>query len=231
MIDRGPLIELKEIIKQFNIAETTTTILHGISLSIAHGEMVAIMGASGSGKSTTMNIIGLLDRATQGQYWLNGKNVSTLDEDSMAEIRNLTIGFVFQQFYLLPRLTAWQNVELPLSYRSLSKAEIKQRVAAVLEKVGMSDRMHHRPSELSGGQQQRVAIARALVGEPQLILADEPTGALDSHTSEEVMNLFTHLNQQEGRTIVIITHDKEVARACQRIITISDGKIINQDFA
>jgi putative ABC transport system ATP-binding protein len=224
-MNEKPLIELKNIVKRYVIAEKEVTILHGISLEVYSGDMVAIMGSSGSGKSTTMNIIGMLDNANEGQYLLDGKDVSHLSDDDMAEIRNLTIGFVFQQFYLLPKLTAEQNVALPLTYRNTPKHEIKERVATMLDRVGMGDRSHHRPSELSGGQQQRVAIARALVGNPKVILADEPTGALDSKTSDEVMNLFLELNQKEKRTIIIVTHDPDVGDACKRKIVVSDGNI------
>lgn len=228
-MSKQPLIELKNIVKNYVIAEKSVTILHGISLSVYPGDLIAIMGASGSGKSTTMNLIGLLDRPTSGQYILNGQDVSQLSDDEMAEIRNLNIGFVFQQFYLLSRLTAEQNVALPLTYRNTPKEEIRDRVHAMLNKVGMLDRIHHRPSELSGGQQQRVAIARALIGEPKIILADEPTGALDSHTSDDVMDLFLSLNQQEKTTIIVVTHDQEVGSACRRVITVSDGEIIKQE--
>jgi len=225
----SPIIQLKEIVKSYVIAESSVTILHGISLDIYAGDLMAIMGASGSGKSTTMNIIGMLDRPNSGQYILNGRDVSTLNDDEMAEIRNLTIGFVFQQFLLLPRLTAEQNVALPLTYRNTPHNENKERVMMMLEKVGMADRSHHRHSELSGGQQQRVAIARAFVGDLTLILADEPTGALDTKTSDEVMDLFLSLNAEENRTIIIVTHDPEVGDACKRRIIVSDGRILREE--
>jgi putative ABC transport system ATP-binding protein len=224
-----PLIKLDNIVKKYSIGETEVTVLHGISLDIYRGEMLAIMGASGSGKSTTMNIIGLLDKPSSGRYLLDGKDVSILTDEQMAEIRNTSIGFVFQQFFLLPRLTAEQNIALPLSYCNLAKHEIKHRVKAMLKRVGMSDRAMHRPNELSGGQQQRIAIARALVTNPKVILADEPTGALDSKTSMDVMSLLHDLNQNENRTIIIVTHDDEVASQCQRNVLISDGMCVKKE--
>lgn len=220
------VIRLEDIYKSYKMGKQQQTVLHGLSLTINQGEMVALMGASGSGKSTIMNIVGLLDKASQGKYFLNDQDVSTLTENQMAVIRNQMIGFVFQHFFLLPKLTAEANVALPLQYRGVEPKEIKQRVGHMLERVSMADRAHHRPSELSGGQQQRVALARALVGEPSIILADEPTGALDSKTSDEVMALFTELNQKEGRCLFIITHDPDIAKACQRQIDIRDGRII-----
>jgi putative ABC transport system ATP-binding protein len=223
------LIQLKDIIKSYHIGQEETVILHGISLDVGVGEMLAIMGASGSGKSTTMNIIGLLDKPNRGSYILDGEDVSALSDDKMAEIRNKNIGFVFQQFYLLPRLNAEQNVALPLTYRNTPKHEIKDKVFAMLERVGMADKAHHKPSELSGGQQQRVAIARALVGSPKVILADEPTGALDSKTSRDVIDLFIELNQKEQSTIIIVTHDEKVGNECRRKIVIADGLIESED--
>lgn len=225
-----PLVELKDVFKKYTLADKCVTILHGISLAIHAGEMIAVIGASGSGKSTAMNIMGMLDKPTEGQYLLHGEDVVGLNDDKLAQIRNKTIGFVFQQFFLLPKLTAEQNVALPLTYRNVSKHEIKTRVHELMDKVGMSDRMNHRPSELSGGQQQRVAIARALVGDPELILADEPTGALDSHTSDEVMKLLIDLNELENRTIVIVTHDSKVSESCGRVVTLSDGRIVKEEL-
>lgn len=222
------VIRLEDIYKTYKMGKQHQTVLHGVSLEVAQGEMVALMGASGSGKSTIMNIIGLLDRPSKGNYFLNEKDVSTLSDNEMAVIRNQTIGFVFQQFLLLSKLTAEANVAMPLQYRGESKKIIKEKVMAMLEKVGMADRAHHKPTELSGGQQQRVAIARALIGDPSIVLADEPTGALDSKTTDDVMNLFTELNQQEGRTIFIITHNPEIGADCQRQINIRDGVIINE---
>ncbi len=220
------IIRLEDIYKTYKMGKQSQTVLHGVSLTIEDGEMVALMGASGSGKSTIMNIVGLLDKPSLGKYFLNDKDVSTLSDNEMAFIRNQTIGFVFQQFFLLSKLSAHDNVAMPLQYRGESKKIIKERVMAILERVGMSDRAHHKPSELSGGQQQRVALARALVGDPSIILADEPTGALDSQTTDEVMSLFQELNQKEGRTILIITHDREIGASCKRQINIKDGLII-----
>lgn len=211
------------------MGQQSQTILHGITMRIEKGEMVALMGASGSGKSTIMNTVGLLDRPSQGKYYLDNQDVSTLKDNQMAEIRNSTIGFVFQQFFLLPKLTAFHNVALPLQYRGESGSSLKQKVMNILERVSMADRAHHKPNELSGGQQQRVAIARALVGEPEIVLADEPTGALDSHTSDEVMDIFQELNQTDKRTLLIVTHDKHVGSACKRRIYIKDGVIVGDE--
>lgn len=219
------LIRLEKICKTYYMKELAQPVLHEVSLCIESGEMVALMGESGSGKSTMMNIIGMLDKPTSGQYFLNEQDVSTLKEDVMATIRNKTIGFVFQQFFLLPKLTAWQNVELPLLYRGDAKGVRREKVDKILEKVGMSERAHHRPSELSGGQQQRVAIARSLVGEPKLILADEPTGALDTKTAEEVMSLFKSLHKERDCTLLIVTHSPSVGAQCERQIRMSDGRI------
>ncbi len=228
MTKSSSLIELKGVVKSYQMGETTTTVLHGIDMQIQSGDMVAIMGASGSGKSTIMNIVGLLDRPTEGRYFLNGDDVSDIDDNKRATVRNQTIGFIFQQFYLLSKLSATNNVALPLMYRGgMSKRQIGEQVQQILDKVGMADRTHHRPNELSGGQQQRVAIARALVGEPDLLLADEPTGALDSKTGKEVMELFIKLNQEERKTVVIVTHDPNIGAQCNRIIHIKDGEIVN----
>lgn len=198
--------------------------LRGIDFDVEEGCFLAIMGPSGSGKSTLMNIIGCLDRPTSGELYLRGEDVSKLSGDRLARVRNRQIGFVFQQFNLLPALNARENVELPLVYAGLSARERRQRSTEVLERVGLSDRGHHRPAELSGGQQQRVAIARALVTDPAILLADEPTGALDSKTGEEIMALFQELHEQ-GRTIILVTHDAQVARQAQRILHLKDGKI------
>ena len=202
--------------------------LRGIDLTIRKGEFVAIMGPSGSGKSTLMNIIGCLDQPTSGTYILNGEDVSNYDEKALAKVRNRSIGFVFQQFHLLPRLNAWRNVELPMIYAGKRKQERYEKALEALEKVGLADRVNHMPNELSGGQKQRVAIARAIVNAPQIILADEPTGALDTKTSAQVMNLFTMLNQ-EGVTIVLVTHEPEIAAYADRIIRLRDGQIIDEE--
>lgn len=202
-------------------------VLHDLTLNVHQGEMVALMGESGSGKSTLMNILGLLDRPTAGNYFFDGKNVAYLSEDEGALLRNQSIGFVFQQFYLLSKLTAKQNVELPLLYLGMAKKERLKRVDELLELVGMEDRATHRPMELSGGQQQRVALARALACRPKLILADEPTGALDSKTADDVMHLFKTLHQAQKTTLLIVTHSTKVGDVCQRKITMEDGRFIS----
>ncbi|HAT1821897.1 ABC transporter ATP-binding protein [Legionella pneumophila] len=224
MIDK-PLIQLSDLVKTYHLEGISTMVLKEVSLSVYAGDLLAIVGASGSGKSTLMNIIGLLDKPDTGTYTLNNRNVASLSDDEAAELRNQNIGFVFQQFNLLPRFTALQNVALPLTYRGVNPTLIKEKVEHALEKVGMRQYIRHRPTQLSGGQQQRVAIARALVTDPQVILADEPTGALDSKTGTEVMNLFLALHQ-EGRTIIMVTHDEHVAAQCKRRITLADGAII-----
>lgn len=225
VIKLSSLIKLVNITKNYSLGSSVYTALKGVNLSIETGEMTAIVGTSGSGKSTLMNIIGFLDHCTNGSYYFNGQNVSDLTTHELASIRNAKIGFVFQSFYLLPRSTALQNVMLPLFYRGTPQEEAKVRALKMLEKVGVAHLATHRPNQLSGGQQQRVAIARALVGDPEIILADEPTGALDSQTGDEVMALFNDLNRKEGRSIVIITHDKLISQRCQRVITIKDGLI------
>lgn len=210
--------------KTYRLGSMEVHALRGIDFDVEEGCFLAIMGPSGSGKSTLMNIIGCLDRPTSGELYLRGEDVSKLSGDRLARVRNRQIGFVFQQFNLLPALNARENVELPLVYAGLSARERRQRSTEVLERVGLSDRGHHRPAELSGGQQQRVAIARALVTDPAILLADEPTGALDSKTGEEIMALFQELHEQ-GRTIILVTHDAQVARQAQRILHLKDGKI------
>lgn len=220
------LIKLENITKVYHLGDTDYPALKGINFQLDRGEMTAIVGVSGSGKSTMMNIIGFLDHCTTGRYLFGGQDVSRLSEQELAAIRNKKIGFVFQSFFLLARSDALQNVMLPLFYRGTPREEAKEIAMHMLEKVGVGHLADHRPNQLSGGQQQRVAIARALVGDPEVVLADEPTGALDSQTGHEVMELFADLNRKEGRTIVIITHDKEVSRRCQRTVTIKDGKIV-----
>jgi len=220
-----PLMMLTDLVKTYHLEGVSSTVLKAVSLRVYKGDLLAIVGASGSGKSTLMNIIGLLDKADTGTYLLNNRNVAALTDDESADLRNQHIGFVFQQFNLLPRFTAMDNVALPLIYRGIGNAEIKERVFAALERVGMHQYAQHRPTQLSGGQQQRVAIARALVTEPQVILADEPTGALDSRTGNEVMNLFLTLHAQ-GRTIIMVTHDEQVAAQCKRRITLADGLVV-----
>ena len=218
------LMVLKGITKSFKNGQESLQVLKGIDLSVEEGDFVAIMGPSGSGKSTLMNIIGLLDQPTTGSYQLEGENVAELSENRLAKVRNNQIGFIFQQFFLLPKLSAQKNVELPLIYAGKSPRERKQRSQQFLEKVGLSDRSHHLPSELSGGQKQRVAIARALSNDPAIILADEPTGALDTKTGTQIMDLLTQLNR-EGKTIVMVTHEPEIADYARRKIVIRDGEI------
>ncbi|WP_336770668.1 ABC transporter ATP-binding protein [Bacillus bombysepticus] len=218
------MITLNNIAKTYYQGKLAVPILHGISLTIQSGEFVSIMGPSGSGKSTLMNIIGCLDRPTEGEYMLNDVNILTADESKLALIRNEYIGFVFQHFNLLPRLSAVENVELPLVYGGVKKAERRKRALEALGKVGLADRVHHLPNELSGGQKQRVAIARAIANNPTFIMADEPTGALDTKSGEQVMDIFTKLNA-EGTTIVMVTHEEEVAAYSSRHIVLRDGKV------
>jgi ABC-type lipoprotein export system ATPase subunit len=223
------LIKLQDLHKTYHLGEVDVPVLKGVSLTVARGELVALMGASGSGKTTLMNILGCLDRPSSGHYWLDGQEVSTLDTDERARLRNQRIGFVFQSFNLLARTSALENVMMPLSYApdGISDREARERCAALLNRVGLGDRFDHEPSQLSGGQQQRVAIARALVNRPPLLFADEPTGNLDSRTSEEILAMFQQLNGEENLTIIVVTHDPDVARHAQRIIHIHDGLIVD----
>ncbi|MBL4952441.1 ABC transporter ATP-binding protein [Neobacillus sp. OS1-32] len=218
------MIQLESITRSFALGKEQIRVLNDISLTIAEGEFVAIMGPSGSGKSTLMNIIGCLDKPSSGEYYLGGENVSGYSENELARVRNQSIGFVFQQFHLLPRLTALKNVELPMIYAGVSKAERQERAEEALTKMGLRDRMDHLPNALSGGQKQRVAIARAIVNKPKLILADEPTGALDTKTSISIMEQFQELNS-EGVTIVVVTHEPEVAEYANRTIMVRDGRL------
>ncbi len=220
-----PLIELENIVKSYPLGEGELKILKGISLTIMQGEFVAIMGPSGSGKSTLMNILGCLDKPTSGRYRLDGEQVEKLSSDELAEIRNRKIGFVFQGFNLLSRTTALENVELPMVYANVPEKLRRERAAAALAKVGLKERMEHQPNQLSGGQQQRVAIARAIVNEAPIIFADEPTGNLDTKMSVEIMELFTRLNRELRRTIILVTHEEDIAKFADRIIKIVDGEI------
>jgi putative ABC transport system ATP-binding protein len=223
--DPSPVIDLRQVTKVYRSGSLAVAALRGIDLQIAQGEYVAIMGPSGSGKSTLMHILGCLDVPTGGTYRLAGEDVGHMSEVELAAVRNRRIGFVFQQFNLLASMTAWRNVELPLAYAAVGRAERRQRALVALQRVGLADRVHHRPGELSGGQQQRVAAARAIVTDPDLLLADEPTGNLDSDSAAEVMQLLTDLHQA-GRTVVLITHEPEVAEAAERIVRIRDGLLV-----
>jgi len=224
----GTLIQIEDMTKVYQMGEVQVHALRGLSLAVQKGEYVAIMGASGSGKSTLMNMIGLLDQPTSGSYQIQGTEASQLSRGKLADLRNREIGFVFQQFNLLPRISARRQVELPLFYAGSSRSKGQQMAQEALDLVGLADRADHRPDELSGGQQQRVAIARALVNKPSLLLADEPTGALDSKTGAEVMNLFDELHAQ-GLTVITVTHDPVVAQRAQRVVTLSDGVIVSDE--
>jgi putative ABC transport system ATP-binding protein len=219
------MIQLSNIVKRYRMGEEEILALNGVDLHVGRNEYVALIGASGSGKSTLMNLIGCLDTPSEGRYVLNGRDTSTMNDNELARVRNQEIGFVFQSFHLLPRITVLQNVMQPLVYRGLPKAERAQLATAALQKVGLGDRLGHRPNQLSGGQRQRVAVARALVGNPSILLADEPTGNLDSKTSAEIMALFDELHRQ-GQTVVVVTHEPDIAAHCKRTIRVMDGKIV-----
>ncbi len=225
---RPPVIALRNVTRTYRMGEVEVNALCGVSLVVQPGEFVAIMGQSGSGKTTLMNIIGCLDVPSSGRYWLDGVDVRSLDESALARIRNRKIGFVFQSFNLIPRTTALANVELPLTYAGVHAKERRERAAAALEQVGLADRADHLPSEMSGGQQQRVAVARSIVTNPALILADEPTGNLDSHSSEEVMGIFSDLNAA-GRTVVLVTHEADIADFANRVVRVRDGLILTDE--
>lgn len=225
MIKLSLLINLKNISKVYTIGDSAQAVLRNIDFTADSGELIAIVGASGSGKSTLMNIIGFLDRCTEGNYFFSEEDVSRLSDKTLSRIRNQKIGFVFQSFFLLPRMTVLQNVMLPLFYREEDENVSEKKALFMLEKVGMLAYAQRKPNQLSGGQQQRVAIARALVTNPDIILADEPTGSLDSGTGKEVINILLKLNKEEKRTIILVTHDNEISSLCQRVVTIKDGKI------
>ena len=222
------LIELEQIEKRYRLGDMDVPVLRGVTLRIEKGEFVALVGTSGSGKSTLMNILGCLDTATSGRYLLDGQSVNDLNSDQRAELRNSKIGFVFQSFQLLPRTTALQNVAMPLAYRNppMSDAQEKEKAKNLLSLVGLSERLDHFPSQLSGGQQQRVAIARSLVNDPQILFADEPTGNLDSKTTQDILGMLQALNEEQGLTVILVTHDNEVAKNAKRVIRISDGQIV-----
>ncbi|ACI19596.1 ABC transporter ATP-binding protein [Dictyoglomus thermophilum] len=218
---------LENVVKIYKMDGVETVALNGVSLRVKRGEFIAIMGPSGSGKSTMMHLMGCLDRPTSGKIYFEGKDVSQLSDDELAEIRNKKIGFVFQSFYLLPRYDAIQNVELPLIYRGVPPKERKEKAKLMLERMGLGDRLHHRPTQLSGGQQQRVAIARALIVDPVVLLADEPTGNLDSKSSHEIMELISKLHKEENLTIILVTHEIDIASYAEKIVRMQDGKIVD----
>jgi len=224
------VIRIRDLAREYRMGEERILALQGVTLDIRRNEYVAIMGPSGSGKSTMMNVLGCLDTPTGGEYWLNGQEVSRLSDDELARVRNREIGFVFQTFNLLPRATALHNVELPLVYAGIRARERRERAAAALARVGLGDRMDHRPNELSGGQRQRVAIARALVNDPSILLADEPTGNLDSVTSEEIMRVFAALHAA-GQTVIMVTHEAEIAAHAERVVVLRDGRVESDRMA
>ena len=226
-MDNNVVIDARELTKVYQMGDVEVRALRGTSLQVRRGELVAIMGPSGSGKSTLMNILGCLDQPTSGEYYLEGVEIDQLNDNQLAEIRSRRIGFVFQTFNLLPRTTALSNVELPLVYSGAGGRRRRERAVAALEAVGLGDRLHHRPNELSGGQQQRVAIARALINGPSIILADEPTGNLDSKSGAEIMAIFQRLNKEDGITIIFVTHEPEIAQHTRRIVRIADGRIVD----
>jgi len=223
-----PLIEVEDLVKIYRTGDVELRALDGVSFSVAHGEFVAVMGPSGSGKSTTMNMLGCLDSPTQGRYLLDGRDVARLSGDELAKVRNEKLGFVFQGFNLLPRLSAVDNVALPLVYSGVPSRERSERAREALERVGLGARLKHRPNQMSGGQQQRVAIARALVGRAPLILADEPTGNLDTRTSEEIMDLLVEVNR-EGKTVVLVTHEPDIAAYARRVLHFKDGRLVSDE--
>jgi putative ABC transport system ATP-binding protein len=224
------IIRLEEVFKIYGSGEAEVRALSGVNFIVEQGEYCAIMGASGSGKSTMMNIIGCLDRPTSGSYYLDGEDVAQLPDSALAHVRNRKLGFVFQQFHLLPQLSALENVMLPMVYASVPERERRERAAEALTRVGLANRLNNKPTQLSGGQQQRVAIARSIVNQPVLLLADEPTGALDSHTTQEILSIFTELNAS-GMTVVMVTHESEVARCTRRIIWFKDGQVVHPHLA
>jgi putative ABC transport system ATP-binding protein len=224
-VSEAPLISVKDLTRVYKVGQEEVRALDGVSFDVQRGEWLAVVGQSGSGKSTLMNLVGALDTPSSGTYHINGRDVEKLSDDELADLRNNEIGFVFQTFQLLPRSTALANVELPLVYRGVPRKDRREKAVAALESVGLGNRMHHKPNELSGGQRQRVAIARALVGHPSLLLADEPTGNLDSATGEDIIRLFGELNQR-GHTILLVTHEPRLAARCPRAIRLSDGRIV-----
>jgi putative ABC transport system ATP-binding protein len=226
-VENSLIIDARDLTKVYQMGEVEVRALRGASLQVGRGELVSIMGPSGSGKSTLMNILGCLDQPTSGEYFLEGREIDQLDDNQLAEIRGKKIGFVFQTFNLLARTTALSNVELPLVYSGLGGRLRRERAVAALDAVGLGDRLHHRPNELSGGQQQRVAIARALINQPSIILADEPTGNLDSKSGAEIMAIFQRLNEEQGITIIFVTHEPEIAQHTHRIVRLSDGHIVD----